>query len=86
MLIGNHTFKLIRKQKNLVTAFCFELLGFDSERKEYACNVGDLGSIPELGRSPGEGHGNPLQYSAWKIPMDRGTWWATIHEVTKSWT
>ena len=63
MLIGNHTFKLIRKQKNLVTAFCFELLGLDSEGKEYACNVGDLGSIPELGKSPGERNGNPLQYS-----------------------
>ena len=80
MLIGNHTFKLIRKQKNLVTAFCFELLGLDSEGKEYACNVGDLGSIPELGRSPGEGHGNPLQYSAWRIPMDRGTQRATVKE------
>ena len=71
MLIGNHTFKLILKQKNLVTAFCFVLLGLGSEGKEYACNVGDLGSIPELGRCPGGGHGNPLQYSAWRIPMDR---------------
>ena len=86
MLIGNHTFKLIRKQKNLVTAFCFELLGLDSEGKEYACNVGDLGSIPELGRSPGEGHGNPLQYSAWRIPMDRGAWQSTAHGVAKIWT
>ena len=39
-----------------------------SDVKESACNAGDLGSIPGLGRSPGEGHGNPLQYSCWKIP------------------
>ena len=45
--------------------------------KEYACNVGDLGSIPELGRSPGGGHGNPLQYSCLENPMDREAWQAT---------
>ena len=43
MLTGNHTFKLILKQKNLVTTFCFELLGLGSDGKEYACNMGDLG-------------------------------------------
>ena len=61
-------------------------LGFPgvSEVKESACNVGDLGSIPGLGRSPGEGNGNPLQYSCLENPMDRGAWWATVHGVTKS--
>ena len=49
----------------------------DSDSKESACNVGDLGSIPGLGRSPGEGNGNPLQYSCLGNPMDRGTWQAT---------
>ena len=39
----------------------------------------DVGSIPGLGRSPGEGHGNPLQYSCLENPMDRGAWWATVH-------
>ena len=43
-----------------------------SDGKEYACNTGDLGSVPEFGRSPGEGHGNPLQYSCLENPMDRG--------------
>ena len=43
--------------------------------KESACNVGDMGSIPRSGRSPGEGHGNPLQYSCLENPMDRGAWW-----------
>ena len=49
--------------------------------KESACNVGDLGSIPGLGRSPGEGNCNPLQYSTLGNPMDRGAWWATVHGV-----
>ena len=51
-----------------------------------ACNMGDLGSIPESGRSPGEGNGNPLQYSCLENPMDGGTWLAKVHGVTKSWT
>ena len=46
----------------------------------------DAGSVPRLGRSPGGGHGNPLQYSCLGNPMDRGAWWATVHGVTKSWT
>ena len=52
--------------------------------KESACNAGDLGLIPGLGRSPGEGNGNPLQYSCLENPMDRGAWRATDHGVTKS--
>ena len=47
-----------------------------SEVKASARNVGDLGSIPESGRSPGEGNGNPLQYSCLENPMDGGAWWA----------
>ena len=50
--------------------------------KESACNVGDLGSIPGSGRSPGEGNGNPLQYSYLENFMDRGAWMATIHGVS----
>ena len=50
-----------------------------SEVKASACSVGDSGSIPELGRSPGEGNGNPLQYSCLENPMDGGIWWATVH-------
>ena len=57
-----------------------------SDGKESACNAGDLASIPGLGRSYGEGNGNPLQYSCLKNPMDRGIWRATVHMVTKSWT
>ena len=54
------------------------------DAKESACNVGDLGSIPGLGRSPGEGNGNPLQYSCLENSMDRGAWRATVHGVSKS--
>ena len=55
-----------------------------SDSKESACNAGDLGLIPVFGRSPGEGNGNPLQYSCLKNAMDRGIWWATVHGVTGS--
>ena len=54
--------------------------------KEFACNAGDLGLIPGLGRSPGEGNGYPLQYSGLENSMDRGAWQATVHGVAKSWT
>ena len=51
--------------------------------KASACNAGDLGSIRGLGRSPGEGNGNPLQYSCLENSMDRGVWQATVHGVAK---
>ena len=54
--------------------------------KESTCNMGDLGSIPLLGRSPRGGHGNPLQYSCLENPMNRGAWWATVHGITQSQT
>ena len=55
-----------------------------SDGKQSAFNVGDLGSLPGSGRSPGEGNGNPLQYSCLENPMDRGAWWDTVHGVSKS--
>ena len=54
-----------------------------SVSKESACNAGDPGSIPGLARSPGEGNGNPLQYSCLENLMDRGAWQATAHGVTR---
>ena len=57
-----------------------------SEVKASARNSGDPGSIPGSGRSPGEGNGNPLQYSCLENPMEGGAWWATFHGVAKSWT
>ena len=49
-------------------------------------DIGDTGSIPGSGRSPGGGHGNPLQYSCLKNPMDTGDLWATVHGASKNWT
>ena len=58
--------------------------GLDS--KESACNVGDLVSILGLGRAPGGGHVTHASILVWRIPMDRGAWWAIVHGVIKSWT
>ena len=55
-----------------------------SDSKVSVCNAGDPGSILGLGRSPGEGNGNPFQYSCLENPMDRGAWWAVLHGVPKS--
>ena len=57
-----------------------------SDVKVYAYNAEDLGSIPGSERSPGEGNGNPLQYSCLENPMVGGAWQATVHGVAKSWT
>ena len=58
-------------------------LGFP-DGKESACSMGDLGSIPGLGRSPGGGYGNPLQYFYLENSMKRGAWWATVYRIAKS--
>ena len=57
-----------------------------SDSKESTCNAGDMSLIPGSGRSPGEGNGNPLQYSCLENPMDGGAWRVTVHGVEKSWT
>ena len=54
-----------------------------SVSNESACSAGDLGLIPELGRSPGEGNGNPLQCSCLENPMDGGAWLATVHQIAR---
>ena len=68
--------------------FLKQVYGFpgSSVGKESACNSEDLGSVPGLGRSPREGHSNPLQYSCLENPMDRATWQVTAHGVAKSQT
>ena len=52
--------------------------------KNLPANARDAGLVPGLGRSPGEGYGNPLQYSCLENPMNRGAWWATVHRVAES--
>ena len=56
----------------------------NKEGKESTCNAGDPGSIPGSVRSPGEGNGDPLQYSCLENPMNREAWWATVHGVAKN--
>ena len=99
-MVGGHGFKLGRKsedQENLhyiypylsiYNLFIYNFLFIfpTSDGKEFACNAGDLGLIPWLERSPGEGTGNPFQYSCLKNPMDRGVCQATVHGVAKSQT
>ena len=58
----------------------------DSNGKEFACNAGDVGLIPQSRKYPEEGNGYPLQHSCLADPMDRGAWQATVHESAKSWT
>ena len=65
------------QEGEIVSSILAKKLPGGSVGKESACNVGDLGSIPGSGRSPGEGHGNTLQYSYLENPMDRRAWWAT---------
>ena len=64
----------------------YRSMGFPggSDGVQSACKVGDLGSIPGSGRPPGEGNGNPLQYSCLENSMAGGAWWATVHGVAKS--
>ena len=79
---------LVTKQQHNREKLCIIIAGMGfpggSEVKASARNVGDLGSIPVSGRSPGEGKGNPLQYSCLENPMDRGAWQATVHGIAKS--
>ena len=77
--------ELQRVRHDSATELIYMLSGFPGglEGEVSAYNVGDSGSIPRLGRSPGEGNGNALQYSSLENPMDRGAWQAAVHEVTK---
>jgi len=77
--------KIPWRRDMLPTAVLMGFLG-GSDGKESTCNAGDLGSIPGLGRSPGGGHGNLLQYSCLENSNGKGAWKATVHGVTKSWT
>ena len=80
--------KICRTIKFIILVFFKYAMGFPggSEVKASAYDARDLGSIPGSGRSPGEGNGNPLQYSCLKNPMDRGAWWTTVHGVAESQT
>ena len=78
--------KVNRGQTEVEKVFLMDYFPGGSDAKESACNGGALGLIPGSGKFPGEGNGNPLQYSCLENPMDRGVWRAMVHCVTKSWT
>ena len=67
-------------------AICVSSVSFPggSEGEASACSAGDPGPIPGSGKSPGEGNGNPLQYSCLENPTDEGAWWAAVHGVAES--
>ena len=76
-------------QQYMLNKMSFDISQVTLVVKNLPADAGDAtdpGSIPGLGRSPGGGHGNPLQYSCLEKPKDRGAWWATVHRVTKSQT
>ena len=79
---------MVSRKMVLMNLFVGQQGGFPggSDGKESACNDGDPGSVPGLGRSPGERNGCPLQYSCLEDSMDRGAWLAIVHGVTKSQT
>ena len=74
-----------KTKENSSLIYCWDFPG-GLDGKVSAYNVGNPGSIPESGRSPGEGNGNPLRYSCLENPMDEGAWWAIVHEIAKSQT
>ena len=75
--------KIINNYVCIIFVLCFP---GGSAVKNPPANAGDMGLIPGLGRSPGGGNGNPLQHSCLQDPMNRGTWQATVHGITESWT
>ena len=77
---------LILERKCILSLRFIRGFASGSYSEEYACIAGDLGLIPGLGRSPGEGNGYPLQYSCLENSMDRGAWQATDHGIAKNWT
>ena len=78
------TLALLNPDLHLIRSAVISGFPSDSVVKNLSANIGDTGSIWGLGRSLGEGNGNPLQYSCLGNPMDRGTWWATVHGVTET--
>ena len=81
--VGKQSMSLLLQNEN---KFFLSIYGFSGslDGKASAYNAGDPGSIPGWGRSPGEGNGNPLQYSRLDNPMDGEAWWAIVHAVAKS--
>ena len=84
--MGSHRVRHDWSDLAAATAVMIKVFWGSSPGKESTCNSGDPGSIPGSGSSPGEGIGYPLQYSCLENFMNKGTWWATVHGITKSQT
>ena len=82
----HHTVYIHILQTYIYSVYIIYIIKYYLRFKASACNTGDPGLIPGLGRSPGEENGSPLQYSCLENPMDREAWWATVLGVAKSWT
>ena len=82
---GGHSHCSLNKGCPLKLCRAFQVVSAVKNPPAKAGDARDLGSISGLGMSPGEGNGNPLQYFCMGSPVDRGTWWATVHGVAKSW-
>ena len=85
-MAGLSYYKVVHLTNTWQTPTTFWGFPYNSNGKESGCNARDLGSVPGLGRSPGEGNGYLFQYSCLENPMDRGAWQTTVHGVSKSWT
>ena len=77
---------LFINKNQLINSLGFSGVTSGKDLPAYTGDIRGMGSIPELGRAHGGGHGNPLQYSCLENPMDRGAWEAAVHKVAKSWT
>ena len=79
-------FTIVRNAAKCIIVYKYQFIHVpcSSVSKEFACSAGDPGLIPGLGRSPGEGNSNPLQYPCLENLMDSGAWWAAVHWVAKS--
>ena len=86
--LSNLILNIILQGRYYFYTHLWQMLGYpgDSDGEDSACNAGDLGLIPGSGRTPGEGNGNPLQYSCLDKSMDRGAWQAIVQGVTQSQT
>ena len=85
ILLVDSFLRRAKTSRSILNEACKEWRGLPRwlSGKNLPADVGDTGLIPGLGRSPGEGNGNPFQYSCLGNPSDRGTWWATVHGVTR---
>ena len=82
--VGRETDPVKNRSRSMVTCPCGVGFPGGSDGKASACNGGDPGSIPELGRSSGEGNGNPLPYSCLENSMDGGAWWAPVPDTNRT--